>query len=270
MARRRKPAVQRYHDRVAPNYDHSYDDAFWQWHDALAWDHIRQFLPVNQRAPVLDLGCGTGKWAAKLSKSGYSVTCVDISHRMLEQARHKLAELNDQRAAFQQADLTDLSALPGGHFALALAMGDPIGCTESPPKALKEIRRVLASDGVLVATFDNRLNALEFYMQAGDATEMEAFLHTGRTHWLTRDRDEQFEIHTYTPIQLRKMFEVAGYDVLDLIGMTVLPLRTFREQLLGDPAQRRAWLKIEKSLHRDEAAIGRASHLQIAARPRPE
>jgi len=54
--------------------------------------------------------------------------------------------------------------------------------------------------------------------------------------------------------------------VLDLIGKTVLPMRGQRGQLLQDAADRRAWMNIEKSLHRDEAAIGRASHLQIAAR----
>ena len=266
MPKKRKQAVEQYHDRVAANYDHSYNDRYWQWHDALTWDHIKQHLPENQRGPVVDLGCGTGKWAAKLSKSGYTVTCVDISHAMLERTRRRLAEMNDNRAGFVQADLVDLSALPPNHFALALAMGDPIGCTKSPPKALKEIRRVLAPGAVLIATFDNRLNALEFNMQSADPEKMQEFLRTGRTHWLTRDREEQFEIFTYTPSQLRKLFATAGYQVVDLIGKTVLPMRDYRRDLLKDSAYRRAWTKIEKSLCRDEAAMGRASHLQIVAR----
>lgn len=266
MGRRRKPAVERYHDRVAPRYDDSYDDAYWRWHDALTWDHIKPHLPTNLRAPVLDLGCGTGKWAFRLSRSGYAVTCVDISQSMIDQARRKLAETGDVRASFHHADLMDLSGLPEGQFGLALALGDPVGCTESPAKALKEIRRLLTPDGKLVATFDNRLNAIEFYLQSGDAEQLTAFLRTGRTHWLTRDRDERFEIATYTPGQVRVLLESAGFEVVDMIGKTVLPMRHYRA-LLEDATAARAWMKIEKSLCRDDAAIGRAAHVQVVASP---
>ena len=84
MPRSRRSAAHRYHDRVAGHYDHSYDDAFWQWHDALTWDYLKPFLPRDLSAAVIDLGCGTGKWAAKLLESGFTVTCLDISHRMFE------------------------------------------------------------------------------------------------------------------------------------------------------------------------------------------
>lgn len=264
MAKRRKKAVEKYHDRVANVYDHSYMNEYWQWHDAITWEHIKSFLPADQRSPVLDLGCGTGKWAAKLAKSGFDVTCVDISHAMIEQSRHKLKDMTD-RAAFVQADLCDLSALEAGRFGLAVAMGDPIGCTSSPAKALKEIRRSLADDGVLVATFDNKLSALEYYLHKGDARAMGDFLRKGRTRWITRDREEQFEIFTYTPAELVKLVEQAGFEVLDLIGKTVLPMRHYRH-LLEEAVDRRAWMKVEKGLCRDAAGMGRASHLQIAAR----
>jgi len=268
MARRNKSAVERYHDRVASRYDLSYDDAYWQWHDTLTWDHLKHYLPSDTNAPVLDLGCGTGKWAAKLIKSGYRVTCVDISHAMLERARIKIENMGSlDRVHLHQADLMDLSELPKSEFALALALGDPIGCAEKPARALKEIRRRLLPDGVLVATFDNRLAAIEFHLQTGDAKALADFLRHGRTHWLTKAREEQFPVQTYTPNQLVSLVERAGFEVLDLIGKTVLPLRHYRAQLM-EPTQRRAMARIEKSLCRDSAAMGRASHLQIVARPK--
>ncbi len=265
MAKRRKQSVEKYHDRVAARYDDSYEDAYWQWHDEITWDHIKPHLPTDQRAPVLDLGCGTGKWAAKLSKSGYAVTCVDISRSMLERADTKLAEAGDTLATLLQADLCDLSALPRNQFALALAMGDPIGCSESPARALKEIRQTLAPGGVLIATFDNKLSALDFYLSKADPKTMEEFLRSGRTKWFTRDHDERFPVHTYTPSQLRNLLAAAGYEVVDMIGKTVLPMRHHRH-VLEDSAARRRWMKIEKSLHRDDSAIGRASHFQVIAR----
>ena len=266
MAKARRSAVHKYHDRVAGHYDHSYDDAYWQWHDTLTWDYLKPHLPRDLSLPLLDLGCGTGKWAAKLIKSGYRVTCVDISMSMLEQARQKIEAMGAaDRAAFVQADLVDLSALPADSFAGAVALGDPIGCTNAPAGALKHIRRLLTTGGTLLATFDNRLAALDFYLQRGQPAEMATFLRSGRTHWLTKREEERFEIHTYSPAGVHKLLTSAGFEVVEVVGKTVLPMRQHR-RLLETPEARRAWAKIERSLSRDPDAIGRAAHLQVAAR----
>lgn len=266
MARRPKSAVRRYHDRVAGRYDASYDDVFWQWHDALTWDHLKAHLPSVASAPVLDLGCGTGKWGLRLAKSGYAVTSVDISGAMVEQARRKFEAASlDARATFVRADLCELSELPRRHYALAVALGDPIGCTTSPAKALKQIHRCLSPGGLLVATFDNRWAALDFYLDKGSPEEFEEFLRTGRTHWLTRDAEERFPIHTYSPGQVARLLERAGFEIIDLVGKTVLPMRHHRH-LLADAEQRRQWMKLERRLWRDPAAMGRAAHLQVVGK----
>lgn len=266
MSRSKRSAAAKYHDRVAARYDQSYEDEFWQWHDALTWEYIKPFLPRDASAEVIDLGCGTGTWAAKIARSGYAVTCVDLSHRMVDQARKKLDGLNHASAhSFLQADLADLSELDASRYSLALALGDPIGCTASPAKTMKQIRRVMKADGVLVATFDNRLAALDFYLQRGDKEELARFLRDGKTHWLTKDKREQFPIVTFTPNDVRRLVESTGFELLDLVGKTVLPMRHHRKLLL-EAADRRAWAKLEKKLCRDPDAIGRASHLQVACR----
>jgi SAM-dependent methyltransferase len=201
-----------------------------------------------------------------LLKSGYRVVCVDISANMLDQTRLKVEEVGaTERASFLQADLCDLSALPKGEAAMAIALGDPIGCTMSPARAIKQIRGALRDDGVLVATFDNKLAALDFYLERGDADEVEKFLRDGRTHWLTKDESEQFEITTFDSTELRTMIERGSFEIIDMVGKTVLPMRHYR-QLLESPEDRRRWAKIERGLCRDPAAIGRASHIQVACR----
>src|SRR5512139_417687 len=92
MPRHRRNPNQRYHDRVAGRYEAIYDDAYWQWHDAITWDHLKRFLPSELRAAVADLGCGTGKWGRRLLKSGYHVTFVDLSARMVDEARRQVEE----------------------------------------------------------------------------------------------------------------------------------------------------------------------------------
>ena len=266
MSRSRRSAVQRYHDRVAPHYDHSYQDGFWKWHDALTWDYLKPFIPRDASAKIVDLGCGTGKWGAKLVRSGYDVTSVDISARMLDQARTRIEGVRGgAETDYIQADLVDLGEVSAGRFCFALALGDPIGCTEHPLRALKQIRRILKTDGVLVATFDNRYAAIDFHLQRGRLEEMVRLLRDGRTHWLTKDAAEQFPIHTYTPKQLRRLVERAGFEVLRLHGKTVLPMRHHRH-LLETPEDRRSWARIERRMALDPDAIGRASHLQIACR----
>ncbi|MEP0843088.1 MAG: class I SAM-dependent methyltransferase [Phycisphaerae bacterium] len=266
MPRHRRNANQRYHDRVAARYEHIYDDAYWQWHDAITWEHLKRFLPAEQGRPVADLGCGSGKWGRRLLKSGYRVTFVDFSARMVDEARRQVADSADAgRAEFLQADLVDLSALPAAHFGLAVAMGEPIGLCSDPARALREIARVLIPGGTLVATFDQRIACIDHYVQQGDVEALERFLRTGLTHWLTRDPGERFEIHTFEPDQLRRMLSAAGFEVLDVIGKTVLPMRAHRDRL-EDPGQRRKWVLIEQRLHRDPANLARCGHLQVAAR----
>ena len=130
---------------------------------------------------------------------------------------------------------------------------------------MKQIRRILSKRGILVATFDNRLAAIEHYLEVGDPRSLGRFLKGGRTHWLTRDVEERFPIATYRPSDVRALLEASGFEVLDMLGKTVLPMRHHRE-LLSEPQARRAWANIEKKLCRDPDAVGRASHLQVVGR----
>lgn len=261
---RRKP-VQRYHDRVAHRYDDIYDDAYWRWHDTLTWDYLKPHLPASLGDPIIDLGCGTGKWGLRIAQSGYRVTCVDISIKMVETVRGKVEELGlADRVTCRQADLINLSALPAEHFALAIALGEPLCSADPPARAMKEIRRILKPGGRLIATFDNSLNALEHYLEKGQVDNLDRFLRDGKTNWITQDHGERFELQTFTPRQLAKLFAAARFEVLEMLGKTVLPMRRYRE-LLDDKTACRKLLQIEKKLARDPDALGRAAHVQVAA-----
>jgi len=257
----------RYHNRVARRYDTIYDDAYWLAHDEITWRQVRPHLPRDLASRCLDLGCGTGKWGLKLLKSGYATTFVDHAPAMIGQVRARLEELGARgaKATTLVADIVAMPELPADGFALVLAMGDPLSICSDPVRAAAEMFRVAAPGGVVVATADNRIAAAAHYLESSDLDGLERLLRTGKTRWLTDSAAEQFELTTFTPDGLQKLFERSGFEVLDLVGKTVLPLRANR-QLLEQPAERRRLVELELQLSREPHTAAAASHLQITAR----
>jgi ubiquinone/menaquinone biosynthesis C-methylase UbiE len=263
----RRDASRRYHDRVARQYDSIYDDAYWAFHDELTWRLIKPYLPHDASAACADLGCGTGKWGLRLLKSGFNTTFVDHSAAMIEQTRRKTEAMGprSKRATLLVADIIDLSAIASERFALITAMGDVLSICSDPPAAAREMHRLCAPGGVVIATADNKLAALDHFMQQGNLDALESFVRTGRTHWLTPDEREQFELTMFTPVSLRKLFEQAGFHVLSIVGKPVLPIRAYKTLLETEGAAERL-LRLEVDLSKDPSASAKSAHLQIAAK----
>jgi ubiquinone/menaquinone biosynthesis C-methylase UbiE len=263
----------RYHDRVASRYDSIYEDAYWDFHDRITWNHIKPFLPQNPAAAAMDLGCGTGKWGLKLLKAGYPTTFTDLSNNMLQEVRKKLEEWAGQpdlapkvaRATVQQADAADLRAFPGEHFELITAMGDVVSICSDAAACLSEVRRLLKSSGVFVFTVDNYLAAIDHFIDAGNLSALGSFIKTGRTEWLTKNLAERFDVHMFTPGQIESLVKKSGFEVISRIGKTVIPARQNRKILESDHAVE-TLVDLETMLQKEPAALGRASHLQLAVK----
>jgi ubiquinone/menaquinone biosynthesis C-methylase UbiE len=265
--RNRHDPSRRYHDRVARQYDSIYDDPYWHFHDELTWRLIKPFVPTNATAHCADLGCGTGKWGLRLLKSGFPTTFVDHAGAMIEKTREKVGEMGSraEKATLVVADIVEMPAVPSDAFELVLAMGDPLSICSDPRRAAYEFNRITKAGGVVIATADNKLAALDHFVQRGDLDELERFVQTSRTQWLTADEREQFELKMFTPGSLRKLFEAAGFEVVQITGKTLIPVR-LNKSLLGQPGAEERLLQMEHDLAKDPASAGRAGHLQIVAR----
>jgi ubiquinone/menaquinone biosynthesis C-methylase UbiE len=267
MPRRDSDASRRYHDRVASRYDEIYDDPFWEFHDEITWRLIKPHVPVDAAALCADLGCGTGKWGLKLLKSGFATTFLDSSHGMIEQVNQKLQTMGPKarKATACVGDIVAMPELASESFSLVLAMGDPVSICSDPQRAVREMHRILKAGGVVTLTADNRLGGIDHYIERGNLDLLEAFVRDGRTRWLTDAEQERFELHTFTPAQLRRLLEAAGFEVLSIVGKTILPIRQNRK-LLTYPNALDRLLRLEQELQKDPASAGRAGHLQAAAR----
>jgi ubiquinone/menaquinone biosynthesis C-methylase UbiE len=250
----------RYHDRVARQYDAIYDDPYWHFHDELTWRSIKPHLPRDLTAHCCDLGCGTGKWGLKLLKSGFATTFVDHSAKMIEQVRQKL-ETNPRakKATTVVADIVDMPQLEPNQFSLILAMGDPLSICSDPLRATREMHRIAKPGGVCIAA------ALDHFVERGNLDALEEFVRSSRTQWLTADEREQFELTTFTPATLRRLFEKSGFEVIAIEGKTIVPVRDNKHLFTHDGAVERL-LKLEEELSKDPTSAARAGHLQIVAR----
>ncbi|HRK32745.1 MAG TPA: class I SAM-dependent methyltransferase [Tepidisphaeraceae bacterium] len=260
----------RYHDRVARKYDAIYDDPYWAFHDELTWRAVKPYLPRDATAHCADLGCGTGKWGLKLLKSGFPTTFLDSSGAMIEQTREKLeaAGPRARKATLVVADICEMGELASECFALILAMGDPLSICADPQRATNEMFRICAPAGVVIATADSKLAAIDHFIERGNLDALEQFIRSSRTNWLTSDVREQFELTMFTPASMRAMFERSGFEVLSITGKPVVNVRA-NKKLLEAPNAVDRLLKLEAELAKDPAAAAKAGHLQIVARRLP-
>ena len=128
-------------DLIAPFYDLDLEG----YEDDLA---LYVMLAEEYPGPILELGCGTGRVAAALARTGAEVVGVDLSPGMLEQARNAPA---GERVTWLEADMRSLEL--SKQFALVLV---PLGglqhldTLDDVVATFGVIARHLAPDGMAV------------------------------------------------------------------------------------------------------------------------
>lgn len=111
-------------------------------------------LSLPQGARVLEVGCGAGLASLELARRGFAVECTDSSSEMVSLASRRIADAG-LAVPVGVADVHDLPQASGS-FALVIAIG-VLPWLHSPDRAIEELARVLAPDGHLIVTADNRL-----------------------------------------------------------------------------------------------------------------
>ena len=130
------------------------DDRFWRaaadsLFDDEAWEsaavdagHLAALLDLEPGAPVLDLGCGPGRYALPLAGMGFEVTGVDRTGHYLEEASRRAAAAR-LTIELVRADMREFNR--AGGFAVAINMLTSFGYFEDPEDDLRVLRNVLAS-----------------------------------------------------------------------------------------------------------------------------
>ena len=118
--------------------------------------------PVVKAKTVLELATGTGLIAKHIVNAAAHIEATDASAEMITEAKR------DNRSAKLHFSVQDMFCLPyADGFFDAVIVSNALHIVPQPEKALREIRRVLKDDGVLIApTFTHAGNSFSGKVRA--------------------------------------------------------------------------------------------------------
>ncbi len=116
--------------------------------------YIHEYLKGKDNPRILDVGAGTGRYSIELAKEGYEVTAVELVQHNAGRIKQK-AERLGLNVKVYKGNAINLKKLQNEEFDMVLVFGPMyhLGKTEDRVLALKEAKRVLKPDGVILAAY---------------------------------------------------------------------------------------------------------------------
>ncbi len=226
----------------------------------LTYDFIRRFLPRGCRR-ILEVGCGTGKLAARLSQDGYEVVAIDSDHDAVAAAQ----QIGVDARVVTWPDFND-GQFNAILFTRSLHHIHPLDQSiQHAADSLTEDGRIIVEDFAYESTDEKTLrwfaSVVRFLGAASLLVEGDEFLNKmlSKTKTLNAWRqNHEHELHTATEIgaQLEKVLgdvvtEEAPYYFRYLAGAIVVTER--RDAIVQALAEQEAVLAADGSI----VALGR-------------
>ena len=184
------------------------------------------YSPVS----VLDVGCGIGRHVIPFAERGLEAHGLDISPEYVARAEQRASEAGvADETAFFRHDMRDIDELTRD-YELLVCVGTSFGYFDEMTNAalLETFHDRLAPGGVLIVEVNNKEGELAGWNDAGLERPGKDALHaveydydplTSRLHVLNVAIDEEtvvgkgeVDVRLYTPIELRQLFETAGFS----------------------------------------------------------
>lgn len=156
-------------------------------------DFLEDALGISPPARILDIGCGFGRHAIELACRGYTVTGLDLSADLLQEAE-EAGEKRGASAEWLEMDMRKMDFV--SQFDAAVCLYTSFGYFNDAENldVLKRISRALTSGGRLVLDVENRDGLLLRYQS--------------RDWYRTREGDIVLEDRRFDPVKGRQTTEM--------------------------------------------------------------
>jgi SAM-dependent methyltransferase len=238
---------------------------------------LRRDLPVpGHDVRILDAGGGPGRYAIDLARLGYHVTLLDLSPRLLDSARDRIAAAGGDVAhnveAIVEGSFTDLSAFADGSFDAVLCLGGALCHLVEAylrRRAVTELRRVARSGAPLFINALNYVGAHRAVVQWwADELTIQLF-HRLRASQVIDIGYPTTPTYLFRSSEFVEFLTNAGLRVARLYGSEGIGAHLQEERLLAVMEDRDVWPSWQESLLStadDPAIVGVSRSLLAVAR----
>ena len=228
--------MKQWYETLFENYGRQYDQESFTHGTLGECDFIEKEVGFNKKLSILDLGCGTGRHSIELTRRGYSVTGLDLSQSMLDQAKRK-ADQENLMVRFIQGDARHLPFQNEFDLVIMLCEGSfsLMETDEMNYQILQQARKAVKQGGKLIFTTLNGLfpishSLAEFYkshQQEGNSKDTQPTfdLMTFREHSTVEFTDDNGIQHSvpstvryYTPPEITWLLRSAGFETVEIFS----------------------------------------------------
>jgi SAM-dependent methyltransferase len=238
---------------------------------------LRRDLPAPERCPrILDAGGGPGRYTIDLARLGYRVTLLDLSPRLLDLARERIAAEGEIVARYVEAiidaSFTDLSALTARSFDAVLCLGGALSHladTSLSRRAVTELSRVARPGAPLFINALNYVGAHRAVVQWWPDELTVKLFHRLRASQIIDGGNPPTPMYLFRPDELVRLLAEAGLTTERLYGCEGIGAHLQEERLLAVMEDRDlwpAWQEILLATADDPTVIGVSRSLLAVAR----
>jgi len=213
-------------DGFAPNYD----DQVFTKNTEEEIEFLIEELSLLQGASILDIGCGTGRHSLGLVLKGYRVTGIDISQSMLKIAEEKMLSMGvsvdficcDAKDYISDNLFDAAICLCEGAICLISSEDDPF---ERDLQVLRNINTSLKKGARLILNVVNGIRLLRSISDQDIAEgryDILSMVEINQMDFVSGGVKKQIQARErgYTPPELKRILELAEFDVEHIYGGT--------------------------------------------------
>lgn len=256
------------------NVDNAAKLHFWRFSDRLVIEIMKQhLLHLGPSSVLLDAGGGTGRWIQILANLlPCKFILYDLSEDMLKKAESNLAEPSLRaRSTIVHGNLEEMGKLEDESVDGIISLYAPIGFVVNPPRAVKELFRVLRPGGKILMMGHSYHNSLyskinNYLAPGGEILKM-------KENYTVKWAEFVPELHTFSAESMRALLEQGGFSVHKVYGLPIYlqpgpedfdqenKLQSRISKYLSDPEVFESMVTLEMSVNSDPALVNRGVNI---------